>query len=135
MRWLITLAALALLTAAAPAEQARFRFAPTGTNGSLVQVAAGPSGALGERIRGLGFSAEPYPGVVRPNQMVTVRHPYTCTNVIVPLRLPEDTPRLEHRADRIIYNYGSYVVEVRFLPDGSVDTVYNSGFLRPLRIE
>ena len=52
--------------------------------------------------------------------------------VTVPLRLPADTPRMEHRADRIIYNYNDYVVEARFLEDGSVDVVYNSGLLRPL---
>jgi hypothetical protein len=64
--------------------------------------------------------------------MVTFRHPFTGRNVTVPLRLPEGPPRLEHRSDRIVYNYGDYIVEARFLTDGSVDVVYNSGLLRPL---
>ena len=52
--------------------------------------------------------------------------------ITVPLSFPEGTPRIEHRADRVIYNYGSYTVEVHFLPDGSVDVVYNSGLRRAL---
>jgi hypothetical protein len=50
--------------------------------------------------------------------------------VTVPLCLPEGTPRVEHVRDRIVYNYGSYTVEVRFLPDGSVDVLYSSGLFR-----
>ena len=45
---------------------------------------------------------------------------------------PDSTPRVQHRWDRIIFNYGSYTIEVVFLPDGTVDVVYNSGFLRPI---
>ena len=48
-------------------------------------------------------------------------------NVTVPIRMPEGQPRLEHRADRIVYNYGDYTIEARFLTDGSVDVVYNTG--------
>jgi hypothetical protein len=124
------------LAPAVRAEQVRFRFVPgADPNGNLVQVPNGPNGALGERIRGLGLNPEPYPYAVRANQLVTFRHPYTSCNVTVPMRLPEDTPRMEHRSDRVMFNYGSYVVEARFLPDGSVEVVYNSGFLRPLRID
>jgi hypothetical protein len=50
--------------------------------------------------------------------------------VNVPLALPDGTPVIEHVGQRIVYNYGSYTVEVRFLPDGGVDVVYNSGLLR-----
>ena len=42
----------------------------------------------------------------------------------------EGAPRLEYLPARVVYNYGSYTVEARFLPDGSVDVVYNAGFLR-----
>ena len=45
-----------------------------------------------ERVRTLSTTAEPYPYVVRPNQMVTFHHPVTGANVTIPLRLPEDTP-------------------------------------------
>jgi hypothetical protein len=67
--------------------------------------------------------------------MVTYRHPYSGRSVTVPMRLPEGPPRFERRTDRIIYNYGDYTVEARFLQDGSVDVVYNSGLLRPLRFD
>ena len=70
---------------------------------------------------------------VHPNQMVTFRHP-NGRYVTVPIRMPAGTPRLEHRPDRIIYNFGDYTVEARFLPDGSVDVIYNSGLLRPLQL-
>jgi hypothetical protein len=37
---------------------------------------------------------------------------------------------MEYRTRRVIYNYGSDTVEVHFLPDGSVDVIYNSGLFR-----
>jgi hypothetical protein len=46
------------------------------------------------------------------------------------LALPDGTPVIEHVRQRIVYNYGSYTVEVRFLPEGAVDVIYNSGLLR-----
>jgi hypothetical protein len=39
-------------------------------------------------------------------------------------------PRMEHRTDRVIYNYGSDTVEVHFQSDGSADVIYNSGVRR-----
>jgi len=128
-----------VLTAAQPtpvaAEQVRFRFVPINACGAVAQVPAGPNGALGEQLTGFGLNPQPYSRTLRPNQMVTFRHPYNGRYVTVPLTLPQGTPRLEHRADRIVYNYGSYIVEARFFMDGSVETVYNSGFLRPLVME
>jgi hypothetical protein len=115
----------------AVAEQVRYRFAPD-ASGKMNQVPIGPEGTMGELRRVIGGRALPYPYVVRPTQMVTFRHSFTGNNVTVPLRLPTSTPRMEHRTDRIIYNYNDYVVEARFQPDGSVDVVYNSGLLRPL---
>jgi len=57
---------------------------------------------------------------------------HTCTGqcVIVPLSLPPDTPIIEHGPSWIDYNYGSDVVRVNFLGDGSVDVIYNTGLLR-----
>jgi hypothetical protein len=126
-----------LLAAPAPgrADQIRFRYVPADAAGTLTQVAAGPDGALGERIVGLSRRSEPYPHAVRPTQITTFRHPYTGANVAVPLRLPASLPRMEHRPDRIIYNYGTYTVEARFLTDGSVEVVYNSGLFRPVPFE
>jgi hypothetical protein len=63
----------------------------------------------------------------RPAYFITYRHPFTGQCVTVPVALPEGTPRIEHRGCRIIYNYGSYTVEVAFVPDGTVDVIYNSG--------
>jgi hypothetical protein len=123
---------LGLAPSWAAAEQVRYHFVPADACGAMTQVPAGPEGTIGELKRGLGVLALPYPYAVRPNQMVTFRHPYTGRNVTVPLRLPDGPPRLEHRSDRIVYNYGDYTVETRFLRDGSVDVVYNSGLLRPL---
>ena len=67
--------------------------------------------------------------------MVTILHPYTGRNVVVPLTLPRGTPRIEHRTDSVVFNYGSYTTEVRFSPEGLVDVIYNSGFLRPLVVQ
>jgi hypothetical protein len=57
-------------------------------------------------------------------------HPCTGQAVSVPLALPCDTPVIQHVRNSTVYNYGSYTVEVRFLADGSVDVIYNSGLLR-----
>ena len=130
-RWLVMLLIVGAAPSWAAAEQVRYRFAPD-ASGNLTQVPIGPEGTMGELRRVLGGRAMPYPYVVRPTQMVTFRHPFSGKNVTVPMRLPESTPRMEHRPDRIIYNYSDYVVEARFQQDGSVDVVYNSGLLRPL---
>jgi hypothetical protein len=125
-------AALTLVPTAGWADSLRFRFVPANTEGALTQVAAGPDGALGELRSGLRATPKPYAGNYQANRMVTFRHPYTSRNVIVPMKLPDSAPRIEHIADRIRLNYGSYYVEARFLPEGGVDVVYNSGYLRTL---
>jgi hypothetical protein len=133
---LVCLAVLLCLGAAtARAEAVRFRYAPADASGTLAQVPAGPGGAIGEKLSGLGLVPQPFTQSFRPNQMVTFRHAYGGRNVVVPLTLPRSTPRIEHRAESVIFNYGSYTAEVRFLPDGAVDVIYNSGFLRPLVVE
>ena len=51
---------------------------------------------------------------MRPNQIVTFRHPANGRNFTIPLTLPQGTPRLRSQeTDRIVYNYGGYIVEVR----------------------
>jgi hypothetical protein len=128
-----------LLVAAQPssarAEQVRFRFVPTDACGTMAQVPAGPNGAMCEQLTGFGRRPQPYNRTFRPNQLVTFRHPYNTRNVTVPLTLPQGEPRLRYLSDRIVYDYGSYVVEARFFPDGSVETVYNSGFLSRLDVD
>jgi hypothetical protein len=119
----------------AAAEAVRYRFIPSDACGNMAQVPAGPEGAVGEQLTGFGLRPQPFNRTFRPNQMVTFRHPYNGRLATVPLTLPQGTPRLEHRGDRIVYNYGTYIVEARFFTDGSVEVVYNSGFLRPLVVE
>jgi hypothetical protein len=118
--------------AGARGDSLRFRFMPASGDGQLAQVPVGPDGSLGELRTGLRATPRPFTGNYKPNRLVTFRHPYTSRNVIVPMKLPEDTPRVEHISDRIRFNYGTYFVEARFLPDGGVDVLYNSGYLRTL---
>ncbi len=129
----LTLGAALGLAAAeqAAAELLRLRYLPDPC-GNTTLVPVGPGGALGEKRVWIGGDPKPYHCQLRATHIVTFRHPATCCNVAVPLNLLEGSPRIEHRSDRIIYNYGSYTVTARFLPDGSVETIYNSGMLRPL---
>jgi hypothetical protein len=109
----------------------RFHYAPNQIPANAPAVPTGP-GVVGERVS-LFSGTAPVPCQMRPNRVVTFRHYYTGQPVSVPLRLPEDIPLIQYRANRVIYNYGSYSVEVVFTPDGGADVVYNSGFLgRPL---
>jgi hypothetical protein len=132
LRWVALLILVSVAPSWADAEQVRYHYVPVNGSDVMSLVPIGPDGAMGERKRVVGGQALPYPNVPRPTQLVTFRHPYSGQNVTVPLRLPADTPRMMHATNRIIYNYNDYVVEARFLPDGSVDVVYNSGLLRPL---
>jgi hypothetical protein len=110
----------------------RFHYLPVDAWGNTSLQPAGPGGAAGEYATWFGLVRQPCNQQPRPNHLVTFRHPYTGRNVTVPLTLPEGTPRLEYRTDRVIYNYGSYTVEARFLPDGGVAVIYNSGLFRGL---
>jgi hypothetical protein len=119
----------------AAADTLRYRFVPAGADGSVKQVPAGPGGAVGELRTGFAMEPQPYQVTHRANQMVTFRHPSTGRNVTIPLTLPEGTPRVEHRGgDRIVFNYGTYTIDIRFIAGGGLDVIYNSGFLRPLRL-
>ncbi len=121
-------AALALgLASPAHAERVRFHYAPTQVSAKNPAVQTGPA-VTGERVSLFG-GTEPYTCQLRPNTVVTFRHYYTGQMVSVPLRLPPDIPLVQHRANRTIFNYGSYSVEIVFTNDGGVDVVYNTGFL------
>ena len=113
------------------AEVVRFRYVPDAC-GNMV-LACDANGLPGQRSTWYFGPLQSISTPIRPNVVVTFRHVYTGRDVTVPLALPAETPRLEHRPAAFVYNYGSYTVQVRFLPDGSVETIYNSGFLRPLR--
>ncbi len=107
------------------AAQARFHYVPADANGTMVLQGSSSMAVVGGLL--------PCPVPPRPNCMMAFRHPRTGQLVRVPLAFPVGTPNIEHRGtDWIIYNYGSYTVGVQFLADGSVDVLYNSGFLRAL---
>jgi len=116
----------------AAADQLRLHYVPAGPGGTAALQAQGPGGPAGERTSFFGIVRESSPCPLRPNYLVTFRHAYTGQLITVPVTFPEGTPRVEYRANRIIYNYGSYTVEAVFYPDGSLDMLYSSGFLRPL---
>jgi hypothetical protein len=115
-----------LLLAAAPAGAARLRYhlvADPASGGCLKAPAAG------ERRTLTGW--EPYNcPPPRATRLVNFRHPCTGQMVSVPLALPDATPRMEYVRDRVVYNYGDYTVEVRFLKDGSAEVLYDSGLFR-----
>jgi hypothetical protein len=83
-----------------------------------------PTGVLISRF---GLCREPFYGHVRANCLQTFTHCHSGRTVTVPLWLPPDTPRVEQLRSGIAYNYGAFAVEVYFLPDGSVEVVYNNG--------
>jgi hypothetical protein len=126
---LIALAVLFSMAAGvAGAAVVRFHYLPAESPENTTLKPAG----LGEHVRWFGAVREQYNAPLRPTHVVTFRHPYTGRNVSVPLALPEGTPNILHRPNSIIFNYGSHTVGAHFLPDGSVDVVYDSGFLREL---
>jgi hypothetical protein len=119
---------LLVLTGKATAARLRYHYVPSDAGKMTLQPLG--NGAPGERLTWL-RGWEPYDQAPRPNQWVCFQHTVTRQRVNVPLALALDsTPRLEHRPNRVIYNYGSDTVEVHFLPDGSVDVIYLSGLLR-----
>ena len=60
-----------------------------------------------------------------PNNWLNFRHPYTHAYVSVPVALPNGTPKVEHRSDRLIYDYGFVAVVIHFVRDGSVNVSYD----------
>jgi hypothetical protein len=115
-----------MLLTVVPASAARLRYhftADPGGNGCLKAPAAG------ERRNLTGWSPYNCPPP-RATRLVSFRHPDTGQTVTVPLALPDSTPRMEYVRDHVVYNYGSYTVEVRFVKDGSADVIYDSGLFR-----
>lgn len=128
---LVCAAWLWLLTAGnAEAARGRYHYVPIEPHGTMSPAPGGPRGVMGERISVLGTCTDANPPC--PTCFKCFRHPCTGQTIIVPLALPEGTPVIYHRRDRVSFNYGSYAVDVLFLPDGSVDVIYNSGLFRAL---
>jgi hypothetical protein len=119
-------AVVVVFLTAAPAGAARLRYHLTAepAGSACLKVAA-----AGERRTLTGW--EPYNcPPPRTTRLVNFRHTCTGQTVTVPLALPDSTPRMEYVRDRVVYNYGDYTVEVRFLKDGSADVFYDSGLFR-----
>jgi hypothetical protein len=130
--WTRLFVAAGVLLSAGMADAAAigFHYVP-GSADSCGTTAMKPT-CEGESMRWFGTLRQPCDGHLRPTCLVTFCHVYTGRNISVPLALPEGTPTIMHGPDRVTFNYGSYAVRVRFFPDGSVDVIYDSGFLRPL---
>lgn len=122
----IVLAALFSLISAGTAEAARgrYHYVPTDPSGAMAP------GNVGQRLSVLGVCTDPNPPC--PTCFKCFRHPCTGQTIIVPLALPDDTPVIYRRRDRVSFNYGSYAIDVVFNADGSVDVIYNSGLFRAL---
>jgi len=113
----------------APAASVRYHYGPADACGTLA-LKPDARGLVGERVSWFGTSRVAEYNPPNPSFRLTFRHPFTGSTVTLPVGLPEGTPRIEYRTHWVIYNYGTYAVEIHFLSDGSVDVVYNSGLLR-----
>ena len=128
---LLIVAALALLGIApgrATAAYAIFHYVPAGPDGHMTLKPNDATGTAGVVVTL--FGRRPYDCPPRPTCAVPLTHPCTSAKLLVPLDLPAGTPNIQHRYGVVIYNYGTYTVEVHFLEDGSLNVVYNSGLLR-----
>jgi hypothetical protein len=124
-------AAVVILAAAGSAEAARLRYhyGPADDHGTMILRPVN-GGFPGERLT-LMLRWEPYNcPPPRATRLVTFCHSCTKRNIIIPLGLPLDTPIMEYRANRTIYNYGTHTVEIHFLADGTVDVIFTSGAFR-----
>ena len=130
--WMRPVAVTVLFLAAAqaaPAAWVRYHYGPVDGCGTM-GLQPDAWGTAGERISWFGAARTADSNPPRPSYLLTFRHPYTGRTVTVPVGLPEGTPRIEYRTDWVVYNYGSYAVEIHFLSDGTVDVVYNGGLFR-----
>jgi len=91
----------------ASAEIVRFRYVPRDACGNTALVPAVP-GTTGERQSWVGGPIEPFYRTIQPTHIVTFVHAYTGQKINVPFTFPQGTAWLEHRPNRIIYNYGTY---------------------------
>jgi hypothetical protein len=133
--WSLALAAVLATAAISSAEVVRFHYTPAQLCGyQSTNLKVGMDGSTGEwKSFALSPATQPYYSQLKPTHLVTFRHPYTNQNVTVPLAFPVGTPRVAIQNDAVVYTYTQYTIRVEFLPDGSVDTVYNSGIFRPLQ--
>lgn len=122
-----------LILTASPTRAARVRYHYVPDDGpeGLPMRLSGLGESAGERVSWFGLVRQPFAYPPRPSRFVAFNHPASRRVVIVPLALPNDTPRMEYRNRWVIYNYGTDTVQIHFLPDGSVDVYYTNSFRRP----
>jgi hypothetical protein len=125
---ILTAVALVWLADGAAGAQLRYRYVPVDAAGNTTLQPA--VNAPGVERTWLGLVRQPADRQPRPNAMVTFRHTITGQPLAIPLALPDAVPTIQHAPNRIVYNYGSYSIQVLFLADGSAEVVYRSGPLR-----
>jgi hypothetical protein len=109
----------------ANAARVRFHYVPAGPEEKSVVTQAGS----GERLTWRGaWQATDCP-TPKPTCFSTFRHPDTGRCLTLPLALPEGTPQMLYRTNRVIYDYSGFTVEVHFLSDGTADVIYTTGLL------
>src|SRR4051812_26848271 len=109
---LAAVTATLLVAAQARAERLKFHFTAADCAGRTVLSPSGACAAPGERRAWYGGALAPACNPPHPTCYQPFQHPCTGQPVTLPLRLPLDsTPRIEHRYNRLIYNYGSDSVE------------------------
>lgn len=126
------IAALLLLVASAGTARAarlRYHYVPAGDN-AVMTLAPSTFGTPGVRVTLRGSCADsrqpPLATCVK-----TFQHPCTGQTINVPLNLPGN-PKIYYRTNVVLYDYTGDFVEVRFLPDGSVDVSYSTGLFRDI---
>ena len=127
MRWFPRLAALGCLLTAGPfaslrAEDTDFRYVRPYGSRAMFFTPRSSFAYVGGQVYYLPSPSTQPPA---PNTWLNFRHPYTHAYVSVPVALPNGTPRVEHRSDRLIYDYGFVAVVIHFIRDGSVNVSYD----------
>lgn len=132
--WTVLIAAgWVALASQSRAEVVRYRYTPD-ASGTL-KLIPGPSGAPGERSAWPGATPAPFPRQAIATHVVRFRHSYSQLDVNVPITFPDSTVRAETFAGGVQFTFTSYTIRVVFQPNGTVDVVYNSGWLRPIAFQ
>jgi hypothetical protein len=109
----------------ADAARVRFHYVAAGPDDKAAVTQSGS----GERLTLRGsWQATDCPAP-RPTQFATFCHPDSGRRLTLPLALPEGTPQMLYRTNRVTYDYSGFTVEVHFLSDGSADVIYTTGLL------
>jgi hypothetical protein len=124
----VAILAVFSLPGAAAAARARYRYVAAPTVGDPAAYTL----AGAEKLSTFGTVLSTGGTPPRATNIVSYRHPYTGRAARVPIAFPLGTPNIQYRGDRVVYDYDTFAVSVRFLPDGSVEVTYDSGFLRDI---